>query len=71
MKIIVVILILLILGLYFFTEPTKGLIKVTGNAVVKVTKSVFNEVRDSNEFKEIKQNITNTTKTELTKLVKR
>ena len=71
MKVIVIILLLLILGLYFFTEPTKGLIKVTGNAVVKVTKSIFNEVKDSQEFQDLKQNITNTTKTELTKLVKR
>lgn len=64
-SILIVFLILLILGLYFFTETTKGLIKVTGKAASNIAKKIFNEVRDSDEYNELKQNIENKTKEKL------
>lgn len=53
------------MGLYFFTEPTKGLIKVTGKAAVNIAKKIFNEVRNLDEYNELKQNIENKTKERL------
>lgn len=64
-SILIVFFILLILGLYFFTEPTKGLIKVTGKASINIAKKIFNEVKDSDEYNELKQNIENKTKERL------
>jgi hypothetical protein len=64
-SILIVFLIFLILGLYFFTEPTKGIIKVTGKAVSHVTKGVFHEIKDSDEYNDLKHDIINKTKEQL------
>ena len=67
-SILVIFLVLLILGLYFFTEPTKDLMRLTGKAVVDVAKDTFNEVKDSDEFNELKGDFKNKTKEEILKL---
>ena len=68
MKITVVLLILLVLGLYFFTEPTKGVIRVTGRAAAAVTKEVVNDVRASEEYAQLKDDIQNKTIESLRKI---
>ncbi|MBU0628257.1 MAG: hypothetical protein KKC75_03640 [Nanoarchaeota archaeon] len=68
MKIIVLLLILLVLGLYFFTEPTKGIIRVTGRAAAAVTKEVINDVRTSQEYAQLKDDIKNQTMESLQKI---
>jgi hypothetical protein len=45
---------MIIFGLYFYPESTKGLIKVTGKAIVGAVK----EITSSKEYNEIKENVT-------------
>jgi len=61
-SLLVIFLILLVLGLYFFTEPTKSVIRTTGKAVAEVSKGVFEEVKNSQEYENLKQDIKNKTK---------
>lgn len=51
---VIIILIMIIFGLYFYPESTKGLIKVTGKAIVGAVK----EITSSKEYNEIKENVT-------------
>jgi len=68
MKLLVIFLILLILGLYFFTDATKGLMKVTGKATWTAANGIVKAVADSNEYKEIKQDIKNKTEEKISEL---
>jgi hypothetical protein len=61
MKLLTILLILMILGLYFYTEETKGIIRVTGHATLDAAKSVTKQIVQSQEFKEIKNDIINKT----------
>lgn len=44
-NIIIVILVLIILGLYFYTSSTKEILKTTGNAVMQKLKEIYNEAQ--------------------------
>ena len=52
-NILIFILILLVIGLYFAPDITRGVLGVTGNAVKDVTKNMFDEVKDSDEVKNL------------------
>lgn len=65
---VILVLLLLVLGLYFFTEQTKGVMRVTGRAAATVTKEVVNDVRHSEEYIQIKEELKNKTKESLQKI---
>lgn len=68
MKLIVIILLLLVLGLYFFTEQTKDVMRVTGRAATTITKEVVNDVRHSEGYIQLKEDLKNKTKESLQKI---
>ena len=51
------ILVILVLGLYFATEPTKGIIKATGKVTVDSAKAVIEEVKNNEELKDAADNM--------------
>jgi len=59
MKIVVIILVLLVVGLYFYTEQTKGTISITGNAA----KEIYEESKPL--IKDTAVNITNSWKNKI------
>ena len=67
-KVLITILVIIILGLYFFTEPTKGLLKITGKATWTAAKGIVKAVGNSNEYKEIKQEVKNITQEQISKI---
>ena len=64
-SLIIIFLIFLILGLYFYTEPTKGLIRVTGKvtskAIIRASNEIVTGISESVEAKTIKDRIINDT----------
>ncbi|MBI2110114.1 hypothetical protein HYT58_03010 [Candidatus Woesearchaeota archaeon] len=56
-NIIILILLLIILGLYFYTSETKAVLKTTGNSVIEKTKEVTNEIRQERQQEQSKSSI--------------
>ena len=56
-KIIIVILILLVIGLYFKPQITKLIIKKTGNAALTIGKNVVGEVKETEVYKNTTESI--------------
>jgi hypothetical protein len=46
-KLIIIVLVLLIIGLYFFPGPTKDVVSATGKATMDFGKQLFGIVKDS------------------------
>jgi hypothetical protein len=57
MRVITIILILLVLGLYFYTDSTKGIMQMTGRTV----KDAAKEIASSDEIKDVVFDIKNST----------
>jgi len=56
MKILVIILILLVFGLYFYTDATKEVISVSGNVVKESSKAAYQTAKP--EIEKAKEDIT-------------
>lgn len=54
---IIIILIIIAVGLYFAPDITKNVIESTGNAVVDLGKESFEQVKESESFKNITESI--------------
>lgn len=57
---LVLVLIVLILGIMYYTDVTVSLVKIVGKNTVSFTKSTYSELSEkSGEFKEVKDDLVN------------
>ena len=62
MKLLIIILIIIILGLYYAPKETKMVMQATGNAVHEGGKVVYNDLKDSKDIQELRGEIANKVK---------
>lgn len=60
-NIMIIVLLLLVMGLYFFTEDTKEVLDITGNALKDAAKKAGNEIQEESNISDKIDNATNLT----------
>ena len=61
MRIITILLILLCVSFYFMPDSTKDIVNITGKTVYNVGKQVWDNIKDTNEVQEYKEDVINKT----------
>ncbi|MGM5485528.1 MAG: hypothetical protein ACQEP1_06695 [Nanobdellota archaeon] len=56
-KAVIVVLLVLVLGLYFFTDETKEAMTITGKAIKENTEKAVDEVRENSEVDELVESV--------------
>ncbi len=66
MRFLTVILLLIIIGLYFYTDATKEVLKTTGNAVKAAGKGAVEEIKENPDVQQAWKDVKNKTATRVT-----